>query len=181
MPRGRPLRPRPLLAIYTVQMTVKYNAVSLRHKHRPETLFILRIYSSYSMSPHLNAMRNNYSTYQIIFYPQNFIFENFILFFKNFVSFYLILFYLYFFFQNFFLMNSVHETVPKKSDSETTLSPKTGQVHSMHTHSPTDPASTPSLRTGTPRLRVVAVSWLPSRPCRSVGRAPLRAVPHPVL
>ena len=42
MPRARPLRPRhrPLLAIYTINMAVKYNAVSLRHKHSPETLII---------------------------------------------------------------------------------------------------------------------------------------------
>ena len=31
-----------LLAIYTVQMAVQYNAASLRHKHSPETLFIYR-------------------------------------------------------------------------------------------------------------------------------------------
>ena len=42
MPRGRPLRSRPGLAIYTVQLAVKYNAVSLRHKRNPETLFIHR-------------------------------------------------------------------------------------------------------------------------------------------
>ena len=74
-------------------------------------------------------MQDNLFDISIIFINKKFIFENFI--FKNFVSFYFIL--LKKNLRNFFfLMNSVHEQCPN-SDSETVLSPKTGQVHSVHT------------------------------------------------
>ena len=46
------LRPRPLLAIYTIKMAVKYNAASRRHKHSPETLIIYKI-SAYISSPYI--------------------------------------------------------------------------------------------------------------------------------
>ena len=54
---------------------LKFNAVSLKHKHSPETLFILRI-SSYTMSLHLYVMRDN--LFHMSNIHKNFIFENFI-------------------------------------------------------------------------------------------------------
>ena len=66
-----------------------------------------------------------------------------------------------------FVMNSVHEQCSKR-DSVTVLSPKTVQVHSVHTQ-PSQHAQA---------VRTMAVSWPPSRPCRSAAREPLPAVPR---
>ena len=89
-------------------MAIKYNAVSLRHKHSPEKLFILRIYSSYSMSPHLNAMRDIIQYIRSFLLTKISIFENF-----NFskILFYFILFYFYFFknFISFFFHSLVYQ------------------------------------------------------------------------
>ena len=79
MPRGRPLRPHPLLAIYTIIMAVKYNAVSLGHKHSPKILFIhinqcIYIVLALTGNARQSIMHLKY------FYHKNFIFE--ILFFR---------------------------------------------------------------------------------------------------
>ena len=90
MPHGRPLRPRPRLAIYIVQKAVKYNAVSLRHKHSLEILFIHRNQCKYQV-----LVRQPFHS-KTFFVNKNFIFENFIFFPKilsHFILFYFILFY----------------------------------------------------------------------------------------
>ena len=71
----------------TVQMAVKYNAVFLRHKHSPKTLFIHRNQCIYQI-----LVRQPFHS-KPFFCQQKFYFQKFH-FFQNFVSFYLILFYL---------------------------------------------------------------------------------------
>ena len=71
---------------------LKFNAVSLRHKHSPKTLFINRkIFHTQCPCIHRKCKTIN-SIYQIKINNKNFILENFIL--KDFLSFDLILFYL---------------------------------------------------------------------------------------
>ena len=90
-----------------IQMVVKSNTVSLRHKHSPETLFI-HINQCICIVLALSGIARQSIFHLKYCFQQNFIFENFIflkiLFFKNFIKFYFILFYFnkYFFFENFF-------------------------------------------------------------------------------
>ena len=79
MPRGRPLRPRPLLAIYTINMAVNLNTVSRRHKHSPETLIIhinqcIHLVLAFTS----NARQLTIHLKHTFFFFKNFIFENFI-------------------------------------------------------------------------------------------------------
>ena len=76
MPRARPLRP--LLVIYTINMAVKYNAVSLRHKHSPETLIIhinqcIHIVLAFTDSARQSILHLKY----FFFFQQKFHFLNF--------------------------------------------------------------------------------------------------------
>ena len=78
-------------------MVVKYNTVSLRHKHSPEILFI-----------HINqcihiVLAFTSNARQLIIHLKHFYQQKFHFFFENFVSFYSILFYLIF--QIFFFRN----------------------------------------------------------------------------
>ena len=84
MPSGRPLRPRPLLAIYTINMVVNLNTVSLRHKHGPETLIIhvnqcIHIVLAFSGNARQSILHLKYC-FQQKFICENFIFENFFFF-----------------------------------------------------------------------------------------------------
>ena len=90
MPRGRPLRPRPLRAIYTINMAIKYNAVSLKHKHIPETLFVhinqcIHIVLAFTGNARQSIIPLKY------FYQQKFYFCKFYFFeiLSNFISFFI--------------------------------------------------------------------------------------------
>ena len=154
-------------------MAVKYNAVSLRHKHSPEILFIHRKHFIYYVPAFICNARQLiqhirlFLSSKILFSKISF-FQNFVSF--HFISFYFILF--YFIFKKKFVMNSVHEQCPK-SDSETVLSPKTGWVYQVPS-----PASTPRCAQALPGARV-AVSWRPQRRV-AVHRLPCRK-PQPAV
>ena len=70
---------------FTVQMAVKYNAVSLRHKHSPKTLFIHINQCIYQVLVRQPFHSKPFLSTKILFSK--------ISFFQNFVSFYLILSY----------------------------------------------------------------------------------------
>ena len=146
-------------------MAVKYNVVSLRHKHSPETLFILRIQFIHNVPTFTSNVRQS-------FHISNHFLSSKILF-HFFILFYFILFFKKFYFNFFFrknFVNSVHEQCPN-SDSKTVLSPKTEQVHSVHSQL-TQPARPGAHRRSQARVRM-AVSWA-LRPSRGRGPRPCR-------
>ena len=148
-------------------MEVKSNAISLKHKRSPETLFIHRIQFIRNVHVRQPFHSKPFLSTKIVFSKFSF--------FQNFVSFYFILFYfskiLFHFFSKNFVVNSVHEQ-PPNSDSEPVLSPKTGWVHQVHSLG--QPVHTNALR----RARV-AVSWHLSGLVTSLG--PVISWPGPAV
>ena len=92
-------------------MVVKYNTVSLRHKHSPETLFVrinqcIHIVLAFIGNARESIMPLKYFYQQTLFLKILFYFSKFCL---NLFDFILFLFNLINFFLKKFVMNSVHE------------------------------------------------------------------------
>ena len=81
----------PSTSLPSTSHILKFNAVSLRHKHSPKTLFILRIQFMYYVPAFICNARQFISHVKSILSTKILFLK--ILFFQNFVSFYLILFY----------------------------------------------------------------------------------------